>query len=149
MRRGKLDRRRTPQHLRGQAVISHALRQHLRVWFADHHGVRGFESCDLLKQQVDLGRRRERKYFEPISMTRQHIQRVDADRAGGSEYRDAFHTGIAKLTSIIAAGMVGSNASTRSNMPPCPGKRPLLSLTLAARLTRDSTKSPTTAMVTK
>ena len=34
----------------------------------------------------------------------------------------------------MASGSVGSNASTRSSTPPCPGNRPLLSLTPALRL---------------
>ena len=48
--------------------------------------------------------------------------------------------------SIIAKGSVGSKASTRSSTPPWPGSRPELSFMPALRLTKDSTKSPTTLM---
>jgi hypothetical protein len=47
----------------------------------------------------------------------------------------------------MAKGNVGSNASTLSNTPPCPGNNPLLSLTPALRFTNDSIKSPATLIV--
>ena len=48
----------------------------------------------------------------------------------------------------MAAGNTGSKASIRSSTPPCPGSRPLLSFTPAARLIIDSNRSPTTPRAT-
>src|SRR5437868_4642505 len=48
--------------------------------------------------------------------------------------------------SASASGKAGSKASMRSSTPPCPGSRLLLSLAPAARLARDSTRSPATPL---
>src|SRR6185437_15579081 len=48
----------------------------------------------------------------------------------------------------MASGSTGNSASMRSSTPPCPGNRPLESLTPAWRFSIDSNRSPTTLNTT-
>ena len=52
-------------------------------------------------------------------------------------------------TRVGANGKTGKSASMRSSTPPWPGSRTPLSLTPAARLNKDSSKSPTTPKVVR
>src|SRR3990167_1207073 len=81
-------------------------------------------------------------------MTRDHIQGIDADRAGCSQY-DQSLPGMAhdirpsqNSTTRPTRGKVDVRLSIRSSAPPCPGRIAPLSLTPAWRLARDSNKSP-------
>ena len=47
--------------------------------------------CSALRQhQVDRRRRAERKHLEAVRMARNHVERVDADGAGGAQDADAL-----------------------------------------------------------
>src|SRR5690606_23223903 len=117
---------------------------------AGHHGIAGLELRALRQHQVHLRGRTQRKHLKAVRMAGDDVQCAGADGPRGAQYGESLflHHCIAKLVNIMARGSVGSRASTRSSTPPWPGRSPLLSLTPALRLMRDSTRSPETLMAT-
>ncbi len=104
----------------------------------------------LLQQHVHPLVRRQADDLEALRVARHHVERAGAHRTGGTEdgqpqrlRHEAAHVAL-RVIRASAAGITGSRASTRSSTPPWPGSRRLLSLAPAARLTSDSTRSPTT-----
>jgi hypothetical protein len=83
---------------------------------------------------------------EPLGMMPDDLDRGVADRAGGAEKREPLDHRTSSTPAIQSArsmtGAARNMASKRSNMPPCPGRMAPESLTFAARLTSDSTRSP-------
>src|SRR5258708_3847147 len=132
------------QHFGRQPIAAQLFSQQLRVWRAGHDGVAGLEFGALAQHQVHLRGRAECKDLVVLAVARHHVQRIGTDGARGAQDGDFLLHECAKEESIMASGRVGSRASTRSSTPPWPGSRPLLSLTPTLRLTRDSTRSPTT-----
>src|SRR4029079_19454303 len=99
---------------------------------------------------------REREHLEAIRVGGGDVERRGADRAGRAEDADALHAGWRwrrrgrhSISSARAIGNTGNRPSTRSRMPPWPGKSLLLSLAPALRLTSDSNRSPTTLIATR
>ncbi len=58
--------------------------------FAHHHRILWLELRALGQHQIDLGRRTECKHLKPVRMACNHIERIDAYRAGRAENGDTL-----------------------------------------------------------
>src|SRR5260370_21928672 len=80
----------------------------------------GPEARAQRKEFVDFPMRREHARAEAVRVTRNHVERARTDRAGGAEYRNAFHSPSNALTNA-KNGNAANTPSRRSHTPPCPG----------------------------
>ena len=96
----------------------------------------------------DVVARRQAKQADPIRQILRHLDGAGADGAGAAEKNDAsLRLGCVSTCRRYRymIGALNSRLSSKSSMPPMPGKNRPESFTPASRLKSDSIRSPTTA----
>src|SRR6185312_9876521 len=97
----------------------------------------------------DVRRRSHRDDLEAVGIPLDKVERRFADRAGGAE--DRYFPGHVSPSSWAAAASTatGTNPSSRSRTPPCPGSQMPESFTPARRFMELSNRSPACAAMAR
>src|SRR5690242_15120270 len=132
----------TATHFGLNTVLAKLASQPLCGLLVHHHRERRLVFEALFEQSVHVAVGSEGRHAETIAMAGDHVQRIDAHAAGGTEHGDADHGKSLKAWAPSQnSGAAAVRLSTRSRRPPCPGNRLPLSLSPAWRLNRLSERS--------
>src|SRR3954468_13248090 len=123
-------------------------------WVRNRDGF-GLELLRLFHQQVHVVPGREADEPDAPSQILGHLHCAGADRAGASEQNNILHAHQAASAGLkitcrrykYMRGALNNKLSSKSSIPPIPGKKLPESFTPASRLKMDSMRSPTTAAV--
>src|SRR5215831_12613233 len=108
-------------------------------------GIRRPPGADLPRELRGVAVGRDGDETKALRMAREHIERALADRASGTQYRDADHVMTPRSDRPRSStGAAPVRLSMRSITPPWPGNMLPLSFMPAKRLSRLSVRSPTT-----
>src|SRR5262245_55219034 len=100
----------------------------------------------LFEQQLAVVPRRQPEQADLVRQIFRHLDGAGADRPRAAEQNNVLHRVSTCRKYRYMSGALNKRLSSKSKMPPMPGKNRPESFTPASRLNMDSIKSPTTAL---
>src|SRR5215813_10415305 len=119
---------------------------------ADGNGFRPM-FAGLIEEEFGIVSGPEAEQADVVRQVLGDLYSAGADRAGAAKQHDVFHPCVSAFPCVRTCrrykymiGALNNRLSSKSRMPPMPGKNRPESFTPASRLNNDSIKSPTTAV---